>query len=149
MYIPPFQALLSIMSEGARNQRAKTIAVPEPILKLILRLALQEGSDFDESAYLRENPDVAESVRRGAIPSAKHHYVNYGYLEGRKGAIPVDAAWYEKQYPDVSQAIRTGKAKVKSAMEHFQVAGAAEGRAPNAASQAAALAWTNAMGNPK
>ena len=148
MYIPPFQALLSMMSEGARNPKTRTIAVPEAILKLIVRLALEEG-DFDEGTYLRENPDVADSVRRGAISSAKYHYINYGYFEGRMGAVPVDSAWYERQYPDVAQAIRTGRAKVKSPMEHFQAAGAAEGRIPNAASQAAVLEWTNAMGNPK
>ena len=145
MYVPPYHALLSMISEGARHQKAKTILVPEAVLKLILRLALEEAQ-FDELSYLRENPDVADSVRRGAIPSAKYHYVNFGYLEGRKGAVPVDAAWYEKQYPDVAQAIRTGKTKVKSAIDHFHVAGAAEGRAPNAANQAAALDWMNAIG---
>ena len=76
MYLPPYQALLSMISEGARNQKAKTINVPESILKLILRIALEE-TQFDEDAYLRENPDVAESLRRGAIPSAKYHFINF------------------------------------------------------------------------
>ena len=145
MYVPPYQALLAMISAGAKRHDAKSVAVPEPVLRLILQLALSQAQ-FDEGAYLRENPDVADSVRRGMVSSAKFHYVNYGYFEGRSGGVPVDTIWYEKQYPDVAQAMRSGKTKVKSSTEHFHVAGAAEGRAPNAASQAEVVIWLKALG---
>ena len=39
--------------------------------------------DFDEQEYLRQNPDVAEAVRAGTIPSGKAHFEAFGKLEGR------------------------------------------------------------------
>lgn len=145
MYLPPYQALLSMLSAGAERKGAKNIVVPEQVLKMILQMALSQ-TQFDENAYLKENPDVADAVRRGVMPNANYHYVNFGYFEKRPGGVPVDTAWYEKQYPDVALAIRSGKSRVKSALEHFDVAGAAEGRAPNASSQFAAQAWRAAIG---
>ncbi len=139
-YLPPHTALFAMIRQGAERPNSKNVVIPEDLLKKILQVALSTA-DFDEASYLKENPDVAESVRRGSVPDAKFHYVNYGYFEGRKGAIPVDAVWYERQYPDVASAIRSGKADVKSPSEHFYVAGAAEGRAPNAASQGAVKAF--------
>ncbi len=43
---------------------------------------VEEGS-FDESGYLRLNPDVAESVARGEFPSGYDHYMRHGFGEGR------------------------------------------------------------------
>ena len=40
-------------------------------------------TEFDERHYLDDNPDVADAVRRGAIPSGREHYERYGRLEGR------------------------------------------------------------------
>lgn len=39
--------------------------------------------DFDEQEYLRQNPDVAEAVRAGTIPSGKAHFEAFGKTEGR------------------------------------------------------------------
>ena len=38
---------------------------------------------IDERWYLTENPDVADSIRRGDIPSAQEHFDQDGYREGR------------------------------------------------------------------
>jgi hypothetical protein len=146
MYVPPYQAFLTMAAASAKRQDSNSVLIPEAALKLLLQMALSQA-EFDETSYLRENPDVAQSMRRSAVPNAKHHYINYGYFEARAGGVPVDSAWYEKQYPDVAQAMRTGKTRVKSAAEHFHVAGAAEGRAPNASSQAAASTWIKAFGS--
>ena len=37
----------------------------------------------DETWYMRQYPDVAESVRRGILPSAQAHFDEDGYREGR------------------------------------------------------------------
>ena len=37
----------------------------------------------DERWYLKQNPDVAESIRNGAVPSAQEHFDKDGYSEGR------------------------------------------------------------------
>lgn len=39
--------------------------------------------DFDETAYLRANPDVAEAVERGVLATGFMHYVLHGRGEGR------------------------------------------------------------------
>jgi hypothetical protein len=94
----------------------------------ILR-ALLRGVTVDENWYLREYPDVHEAVRAGLFKSAKHHFVQNGYFEGRKpGHCEVDEDWYLLTYPDVSSAI---DAKLlASATEHFHVSGYEEGRLP-------------------
>lgn len=38
---------------------------------------------FNEQWYLTENPDVAEAVRSGSMPSGMWHYKNFGMREGR------------------------------------------------------------------
>jgi GT2 family glycosyltransferase len=43
---------------------------------------------FDERAYLEENPDVAEAIARGDVPSGYAHYLTYGQHEGRLPGIP-------------------------------------------------------------
>jgi len=39
--------------------------------------------EFNEQEYLRQNPDVAEAVRAGTIPSGKAHFEAFGKIEGR------------------------------------------------------------------
>jgi hypothetical protein len=40
---------------------------------------------FDAAEYLRANPDVANAVGEGRVPSAWSHFVSHGYLENRGG----------------------------------------------------------------
>jgi len=44
---------------------------------------LQPETEFDEENYLAVNPDVAEAVGSGAIPSGLWHYLNHGKKEKR------------------------------------------------------------------
>lgn len=39
--------------------------------------------NFDEDAYLRANPDVAQAVRTGSLTSGWHHFETHGHKEGR------------------------------------------------------------------
>ncbi|RJR10251.1 hypothetical protein C4588_03555 [Candidatus Parcubacteria bacterium] len=39
-------------------------------------------ANFNEEKYLANNPDVAEAVRKGAMPSGAYHYVMYGMGPG-------------------------------------------------------------------
>jgi SAM-dependent methyltransferase len=43
------------------------------------------AEEFNDAAYLGENPDVMDAVSRGDLPSAWCHYVTFGFFEGRKG----------------------------------------------------------------
>ena len=97
--------------------------------KEICRLLLR-GVTIDEEWYFREYPDVEEAVKSGIFKSAKHHFLENGYFEGRRPArCAVDEEWYLLAYPDVSTAI---EAKiVASATEHFHSSGYDEGRLPS------------------
>lgn len=95
----------------------------------ILR-SLLRGVKVDENWYLREYPDVEEAVKAGTFKSAKHHFVQNGYFEGRRPAYcEVDEDWYLLTYPDVSNAIDAEL--LASATEHFHASGYAEGRLPH------------------
>ena len=47
-------------------------------------ITIPPPSDFDENAYLLNNPDVAKSAKGGEIPSGYMHYLLYGRTEGRQ-----------------------------------------------------------------
>lgn len=141
MYIPPYEALLRRLgATPADVEKAGQVALPLSLFKLLVQLSL-EGCDFDEEAYLEANPDVRKAIRRGDIESGLHHYVGYGYFEGRRGGVVVDEKWYLAQYPDVARGMKSGQ--VGSAAEHFHSIGAGEGRAPSEDQQDVAEQWKN------
>ncbi|WP_298199276.1 glycosyltransferase [Novosphingobium sp.] len=53
-----------------------------PLLRK-LKVAVPPPHDFDENAYLRNNPDVAEAVGAGRLRTGFTHYVMHGQHEGR------------------------------------------------------------------
>ena len=94
------------------------------MIKLLL-----SATDVDEDWYLAKYPDVAAAISQGTTVSAKQHFVDNGYFEGRLPfAINVDDKWYQKEYPDVAESINRGTEL--SAQEHFVRDGYKEGRVP-------------------
>jgi FMN phosphatase YigB (HAD superfamily)/glycosyltransferase involved in cell wall biosynthesis len=55
---------------------------------------------FDETEYLRRNPDVQEAVERGDLESGYKHYVLYGKAENRECPVSVSLEEQRKQYFD-------------------------------------------------
>lgn len=55
---------------------------------------LATRSNFDEEAYLTENPDVDEAVKGGIFKTGRHHFEAFGEKEGRMLCrnIPVNSA---------------------------------------------------------
>ncbi|HWB51012.1 MAG TPA: hypothetical protein VG651_18020 [Stellaceae bacterium] len=91
--------------------------------------SLLRGVEVDEAWYLSQYPDVEEAVKAGIFKSGKHHFLQNGYLEGRRPAYcAVDEDWYLLTYPDVSNAVDANM--LASATEHFHAAGYEEGRLP-------------------
>jgi hypothetical protein len=87
------------------------------------------GIDVDEDWYARAYDDIGQAIKAGSIRSARQHFINDGYFEGRLPApVKVDEAWYLKRYPDVAEGIRNGT--LVSAQEHFEMNGYKEGRLP-------------------
>ena len=101
-------------------------------------------TNFSESAYLSDNPDVADAVRRGYVTSGLQHYLSYGQGEGRAPApgVPggqavdyLNRPFNDQQYlalnPDVAQVI-ANRQFTGTGREHYLTSGQSEGRAPSA-----------------
>ena len=140
MYFPPYKQLLhKIELATGTPATQETVLVPRSIFDFLLQTSLM-ACEFDEKRYLSENSDVATGPVRAGQITAKQHFVNYGYFEGRRGYLPkVDEKWYQTKYEDVALALQNGS--VPSVSEHFEGAGAIEGRAPTKNHLGIATQW--------
>jgi hypothetical protein len=85
--------------------------------------------DVDEDFYLSRNPDVAAGIRNGTIRSAREHFVDHGYFEGRLPyRVAVDEKWYAESHPDLADTL--GGHEYATGQDHFDGPGYAEGRQP-------------------
>jgi hypothetical protein len=128
-YIPPFDAVrrtLEISTFKGELRVGTSYDGFIDIIKQYIRLL-----KVDEDWYLETYPDVSRAIAGGAVASARQHYVEDGYFEGRLPFAPeVDEAWYLSQHPDVADGVSTGR--IASATYHFVHDGYKEGRRPHA-----------------
>jgi hypothetical protein len=126
-YLPPFEGLKAFLTFAATNGELTVSATYTQFAGLIRTLL--QGIEVDEAWYLRQYPDVAEAIARGRVKSAKQHFLNDGYFEGRMPfPIAVDEAWYLEQNRGVAEHIARGD--LLSAQQHFDDNGYREGRRP-------------------
>ncbi len=128
-YLPPFDLIRrSVEISTVRGELRVSLSYDDFIK--ILRMMLL-GAEVDESWYLEQHPDIAEAIRAGSVASAKQHFLDDGYFEGRLPfPMPVDERWYLEQYPDVAESVRKGV--ISSGEQHFSEDGYREGRLPYA-----------------
>jgi hypothetical protein len=124
-YVPPFDLIRrSVEITTVRGELRVNVSY-EDFVKL-LKLMIS-GVEVDEAWYLRTYEDIGKAVQEGALKSARQHFVDDGYFEGRLPApVRVDESWYTQQYPDVAESIRKGV--IPSAQAHFDGDGYREGR---------------------
>lgn len=129
-YVPPFQRVKGHLRISQTRGGAARVNTPyEDILRLIQVLLM--GIEVDEAWYLQRNEDVALGIQAGKIQSAKQHFLDHGYFEGRAPfRIMVDEAWYLATNQDVAEEVRRGT--YESGQAHFDAAGYNEGRLPRA-----------------
>src|SRR5438132_283751 len=127
VYVVPFNRLMQkVETKSANGQHRVTMTYDEfkGIIKLLLRAV-----EVDEEWYRREDKDIAAAIDAKKISSAKEHFVEDGYFEGR---LPrphqVDESWYIRHYDDVAEGLRSGN--FESALRHFEEHGYREGRLP-------------------
>jgi hypothetical protein len=126
-YLPPFD-LIRRMVEVSTVRGELRVSLSYEDFVNILRMMIS-GIEIDEAWYLREYEDIARAVQSGRVASAKRHFVNDGYFEGRRPfPMPVDEQYYLAQNPDVAESIRKGV--VGSGAQHFAEDGYREGRLP-------------------
>ena len=94
------------------------------LLKLLLA-----STEVDEPWYLQQYDDIRQASEEGRVTSAKRHFVNDGYFEGRLPfPMAVDEEWYRARNPDVVEGIQAGN--TPSGQQHFVDNGYREGRLP-------------------
>jgi hypothetical protein len=126
-YVPPFETVRRSVEISTVRGQLRVSLPYDDFVQLVKSLVA--AIEVDESWYLQHNDDVAVAVASGAISSAREHFINDGYLEGRLPfPILVDEQWYLEQNPDVAEGLRNGE--LPSAQTHFEESGYREGRRP-------------------
>jgi len=114
------------------DEKSDKIELSREGFKLLLEgYVRSQSDDFDSSWYLKRYPDIAKSIADRVIPSAKEHYVKYGYVEGRlPGFKGADVEKYISMYPDIgNKLVSLGRSKRRdAAAQHFVEFGYKEGR---------------------
>jgi hypothetical protein len=126
-YVVPFSKLKKSIRVVSSDGQLKADLTYEELMHLIKLLLV--GVPVDDVFYRTSYPDVAEAIDAGVYRDAKHHFVDYGYFEGRRPFEPeVDETWYIQKHEDVQKGIADGS--IKSAAAHFAEHGYDEGREP-------------------
>ncbi len=126
-YVPPFDLIKNIVSITTVKGELRVTLSYEDFIKIVKQLLT--GTPIDEDWYMTRYEDVAKALRSGEIKSAREHFIEHGYVEGRlPGPITVDEKWYLERYPDVAESVRRGVDA--SAQAHFDRDGYREGRLP-------------------
>jgi len=126
-YVPPFDLIRRSVEISTVKGELRVNVSYEDFIRLLKMLVA--GIEVDEEWYLRTYDDIAQAVTEGTISSAKQHFVDDGYFEGRMPfPVAVDERWYMQQNPDVAESVRRGI--IESAQAHFQEDGYREGRMP-------------------
>ncbi len=126
-YLPPFEVLKSYITISNVKGELMVSCSYENLIQLLRQVIV--GVEVNEQWYLNRYQDIAEAIESGTVKSARLHFVNDGYFEGRLPfPIVVDERWYLAANPDVAESIRKGV--VDSAQDHFNKDGYREGRLP-------------------
>jgi hypothetical protein len=126
-YLPPFEVIKGMMNLTTARGKTRVDMTYEDMQKLISTLLA--SVEVDEDYYLKNNQDVADGLRAGNIRSAREHFIDHGYFEGRLPyRIEVDEEWYLKTNADVAETVRSGH--YQSGQAHFDGPGYPEGREP-------------------
>jgi hypothetical protein len=125
-YLIPYVRLRELLGFDGNDKPSVVLSWDQ--LQHAVRM-LVRAVHVDEDWYVKQNPDVKEAIAKGVFRSAKHHFIESGYFEGRKPApVLVDEEWYARAYPDVGESVEFGE--ISTCQEHFDRYGESEGRLP-------------------
>lgn len=126
-YVPPFDLIRRSVEISTIKGELRVNVSYEDFIKIIKMMIA--GIDVNEEWYAKTYEDIGKAIREGTVKSAKRHFVDDGYFEGRLPfGVRVDEKWYLQQYPDVAESVRRGI--VASGQVHFDEDGYREGRLP-------------------
>jgi hypothetical protein len=126
-YLPPFDLLRRSVEISTVRGELRVSLSYDDFIKLIRQMI--SGVEVDEDWYRQQYEDIGQAINDGAVASARQHFLDDGYFEGRLPfEIKVDDDWYQRENPDVAESVRTGV--VASPQVHFDEDGYREGRLP-------------------
>jgi hypothetical protein len=126
-YLPPFEILKSLLTISSVKGELMVSCTYENLVQMLRQVII--GVEVDERWYLERYPDIADAIEQGLVHSARVHFVNDGYFEGRMPfPIHVDERYYLSQNKGVAEYVRKGM--LESGQQHFDENGYAEGRLP-------------------
>jgi hypothetical protein len=126
-YLPPFEILKSLLTISNVKGELMVSCSYENLVQMLRRVII--GVEVDERWYLERYPDIADAIEQGTVQSARVHFVNDGYFEGRMPfPIHVDERYYLSENKGVAEYVRKGM--LESAQQHFDENGYVEGRLP-------------------
>ncbi len=83
---------------------------------------------FDEVAYLKANPDIADMIEEGSVEDLRTHLDNFGIKDIKEGLRkfhddfePYNESLYLNSFPDINKAVEEGK--FKTGFQHFYANG--------------------------
>jgi hypothetical protein len=127
LYLPPFEIIKGMLNLTTARGKTRVDMTYEDLQQMIRTLLTV--IEVDEAFYLARNPDVADGIRLGSIRSAREHFVDHGYFEGRLPyRIDVDETWYAENHVDLADTL--GGEEYATAQAHFDGPGYSEGREP-------------------
>jgi hypothetical protein len=127
-YVIPYSMVKKLYVPVSTSVHESDTKAPNGVITDVIKLFLQ-SVDVDETWYRTRYPDVAAAIDEGLFKSAKHHFIDSGYFEGRlPGDMAVEEDWYLSTYPDVSEGVKDRL--FSSGGEHFKLYGYDEGRLP-------------------
>ncbi len=128
-YLPPFDLIRRSVEISTVKGELRVSIAYDDFIGILRRMI--SGIEVNEEWYLKEYEDIAQAIRDGSVASAKQHFVDDGYFEGRLPfPMLVDERWYLRENPDVAESVRKGV--VSSGDQHFAEDGYREGRLPYA-----------------
>jgi hypothetical protein len=128
-YLVPFASLKKTLPVVSSKGHLKVDLSYDAFLGIIRQIL--QAVPVDEAWYRATYPDVAEAIAFGEYRDAREHFIQHGYIEGRRPfPMQVDEAWYLGSNPDVIEGIESGR--FESAQAHFMQHGYEEGRKPAA-----------------
>lgn len=126
-YLPPFEVLKSYLTISNIKGELMVTCSYENLIRMLQQLII--GVEVDERWYLERYPDIAQAIEEGVVQSARLHFVNDGYFEGRLPfPIHVDERYYLEHNSGVAEYVRKGL--LESGQQHFEENGYTEGRLP-------------------
>jgi len=126
-YVPPFDLIRRSVEIATVRGELRVNMSYEDFINILKKMI--SGVEVDEKWYMSTYSDIGEAIKEGSVRSARQHFVDDGYFEGRLPfPIHVEDTWYTQRYPDVAEGIRRGI--LPDAQKHFEEDGYREGRLP-------------------